>query len=87
MRKDKQELPEWFRGVIYNMGDTVINPLTGESVDLNAVELSIYVLITRYQHIMEVAPRTIMKHHMTSLEKGLGWFKKNNPGAYMALLN
>ena len=40
--KTKQELPKWFKGTIYNNGDTVANRFTGEEYELNNIELSMY---------------------------------------------
>ena len=38
----KQELPKWFNGTVYEDGDTVANRFTGEEIELNNIELSMY---------------------------------------------
>ena len=38
----KQQLPKWFKGTIYDNGDTLANRFTGEEIELNNVELSMY---------------------------------------------
>ena len=40
--KTSNPLPKWFDGTIYEKGDTVSNPYTGEWADLSAEELSMY---------------------------------------------
>ena len=45
-------LPKWFDGQIYNEGDTVSNPYTGESIDLTAEELSMYDFIKGAEFVM-----------------------------------
>ena len=38
----KQKLPKWFEGTLYDKGDKVVNSFSGESYELNAMELSMY---------------------------------------------
>ena len=40
--KNKTKLPKWFDGTVYETGDTVTNPFSGESYELNNLELSMY---------------------------------------------
>ena len=40
--KVKQQLPNWFKGEVYELGDEVRNPFSGETVLLDAAELSMY---------------------------------------------
>ena len=40
--KAKQQLPKWFNGQLYEEGDVVENPYSGESIELNNIELSMY---------------------------------------------
>ena len=41
--KDKiKKLPKWFNGEHYSHGETVTNPFSGESYELNGTELSMY---------------------------------------------
>ena len=41
----KAQLPDWFDGEIYDKGDNVTNPFTGDSCQLDAAELSMYDLV------------------------------------------
>ena len=38
-------LPNWFEGEVYELGDEVRNPYSGETVLLDAAELSMYDLV------------------------------------------
>jgi hypothetical protein len=76
----EQKAPEWFLGTIYSKGDTVTNPFSGQSIELTAVELSIYDFIMGAQMF---ANSGIQKE----VRKGLDWFIKENPDAYMVLLD
>ena len=38
----KNKLPEWFVGQVYEEGDTVTNPFSGEEYKLTGEELSVY---------------------------------------------
>ena len=40
--KNKTQLPKWFDGTVYDKGDTVTNPFSGETYELNNLELSMY---------------------------------------------
>ena len=40
--KNKTNLPKWFNGTIYDKGDTVTNPFSGEEYKLTNLELSMY---------------------------------------------
>ena len=42
MKEKKQELPKWFSGAKYDEGDVVENRFTGQSIELNNIELSMY---------------------------------------------
>jgi hypothetical protein len=75
--QNKQEMPKWFNGMVYSEGDTVSNPFTGESVELTAEELSMYDLIMGAQ----------MLQAYDVMQKGLGWFRRENAEAYMVLLD
>ena len=82
----KQELPKWFRGELYDKGDTVRNRFSGEEYKLNNVELSMYDFIIGSTMVMEMAGG--YKHtDVEELRKGLDWFRKNNAEAYMVLLD
>ena len=86
MVKTKQQLPKWFRGELYEKGDTVRNRFSGEKYKLNAIELSMYDFIIGSTMVMEMAGG--YKHtDVEELRKGLDWFRKNNAEAYMVLLD
>lgn len=77
MEKTKIDLPKWFTGQVYESGDTVSNPFTGESIELTAEELSMYDLIMGCQ----------VTRNYKIMQKGLDWFRRANPEAYMVLLD
>ena len=82
----KQELPKWFRGELYDKGDTVRNRFSGEEYKLNNVELSMYDFIIGSTMVLEMHGG--YKHtDVDELRKGLNWFRKNNAEAYMVLLD
>ena len=84
--KTKQQLPKWFRGELYEKGDTVRNRFSGEEYELNNVELSMYDFVIGSTIVLEMAGG--YKHtSVTDLRKGLDWFRKYNPKAYMVLLD
>ena len=39
--KVKEQLPDWFKGEVYEIGDEVTNPYSGETALLDAAELSL----------------------------------------------
>ena len=82
----KQKLPKWFRGELYDKGDTVRNRFSGEEYKLNNVELSMYDFIIGSTIVLEMAGG--YKHtDVEELRKGLDLFRKNNAKAYMVLLD
>ena len=83
----KTKLPKWFKGQLYDKGDTVKNPFSGEVCELNNVELSMYDFIIGSQMVFEMAPNTITEQKIKDFQKGLAWFRKNNTDAYMVLLD
>ena len=83
----EQTLPKWFKGLLYTDGETVENKFSGECYELTGVELSMYDFIMGTQFIMEMAPKTVTQAQINDFHKGLRWFQKNNPSAYMALLD
>ena len=52
--KTKTILPKWFNGKIYEIGDDVTNPFSGESYKLNAEELSMYDFIMGCQMVNDM---------------------------------
>lgn len=85
MEKTKQELPKWFTGQLYDKGDTVTNPYSGQSYELTAEELSMYDFIVGANHLIEVGMHN--DKIITDMRKGLTWFRKNNADAYYVLLD
>ena len=86
MVKTKQQLPKWFRGELYEKGDTVRNRFSGEEYKLNAIELSMYDFIIGSTMVMEMAGG--YKHtDVEELRKGLDWFRQHNAEAYLVLLD
>jgi len=83
----KNKLPKWFKGQLYDKGDTVKNPFSGEVCELNNVELSMYDFIIGSQMVFEMAPKSVTKQKVVDFQKGLDWFRSNNPTAYMTLLD
>ncbi len=83
----EQTLPKWFKGMLYPNGDTVTNEFSGAEACLTGTELSMYDFIMGTQWQMEIAPNTIMPEQVSDFKKALTWFRKNNPEAYMALLD
>ena len=87
MKKQSTKLPAWFEGMQYDEGDTVKNPFSGEEYELNATELSMYDFVVGSQYVMEMMPRTMTPKAIKDFQKGLDWFRSNNPRAYMVLLD
>ena len=85
--KKTQELPKWFidgGGQVYSAGDNVENMFSGEKIDLNNLELSMYDYIRGAEL---VAYQTNDRGIIQKFNKALGWFRKANPEAYMVLLD
>ena len=84
--KTKQQLPKWFKGELYEEGAVVRNRFGGGEIELNNVELSMYDFVIGSSILMEMSGG--YKHtDVNELRKGLDWFRKNNPEAYMVLLD
>ena len=86
----KQQLPKWFNGELYEEGGTVQNRFSGEEYELNNVELSMYDFVMGASLILEMSGplnNNKSKQIIIDLRKGLDWFRKNNPKAYMVLLD
>ena len=86
MKTKEQKLPLWFNGELYEEGGTVQNRFSGEEYELNNVELSMYDFIMGATQMAEMGIFN-SPHHVQALRKGLDWFRKNNPEAYMVLLD
>jgi len=83
----EQVVPKWFKGMIYDKGEDVTNPYSGETFELNGLELSMYDFILGSQYIMEVAPKTVTPKQVNEFQKALNWFRINNAEAYFVLLD
>ena len=86
MTETKQKLPKWFNGQLYKEGDTVQNRFSGESIELNAMELSMYDFVMGASVTAEMGIFNT-PHHVKQLRQGLDWFRMNNAEAYMVLLD
>ena len=90
--KNKTSLPKWFNGTIYDKGETVTNPFSGEEYKLTNLELSMYDFIMGAQMTFAVHQEKqpnipISKKLIKDFEKGLDWFRRSNAKAYMVLLD
>jgi hypothetical protein len=87
LKKKKQKLPKWFKGMIYKEGETVTNPFSGESYELTGIELSLYDYIIGCQMVFDTAPAVMTKKRIDEFDEALNWFRVNNPEAYYVLLD
>ena len=85
--KTEQELPKWFKGMVYREGAEVTNPFSGESYELTGVELSLYDFIIGCQMVFDSVPNSMTSKRIDEFQKALMWFRKNNPEAYYVLLD
>tara|TARA_Y100000356_G_scaffold119652_1_gene111486 strand:+ start:296 stop:562 length:267 start_codon:yes stop_codon:yes gene_type:complete len=85
--KAKQQLPKWFNGQLYEEGDIVENPYSGESIELNNIELSMYDFVMGATMVYEMGGLSTNGKLLKELQDGLRWFRINNPKAYMVLLD
>ena len=82
--KNKIKLPKWFDGTVYKTGDTVTNPFSGESYELNNLELSMYDFVMG----CAMMPSNIISDKIIkNWQDGLSWFRTHNSKAYMVLLD
>ena len=87
MNKTKEQpIPKWFNGVIYDKGTVVQNRFGGAEIELNNVELSMYDFVMGASIVVEMGMFNTPKH-VQDLRRGLQWFMKYNPEAYMVLLD
>ena len=87
LNHSEQELPKWFKGMIYRDGAEVTNPFSGESYKLTGVELSLYDFILGCQMVFDSVPSSMTTKRINEFQKALNWFRKNNPEAYYVLLD
>ncbi len=85
--KTKQQKPKWFKGEIYPEGEEVRNPFSGDSYELNGLELSLYDFIMGCNMVFERMPHTMTSKRINEFQKALTWFRVNNPEAYYVLLD
>ena len=84
----KEQLPNWFRGEVYELGDEVRNPFSGETVLLDAAELSMYEVIKGAEIAMLMnLPIYSIDDCIDIIDRGKDWFILKNPNAYMKLLD
>jgi len=82
--KNKMKLPKWFDGTVYETGETVTNPFSGESYELNNLELSMYDFVMG----CAMMPSNIISDKIIkNWQDGLSWFRTHNSKAYMVLLD
>jgi hypothetical protein len=86
MNSTEQKIPKWFDGSVYNEGDEVTNPFSGETYYLNNIELSLYDFIMGCNQVWAIGIKPT-KQQINHFDKALSWFKVNNVQAYMALLD
>ena len=89
MKKDKHPFTQKIQ--IYDKGAKVQNRFGGDSIELNALELSIYDTIIGLDSTLAQANATTSyvehKNQNEEFHRGLDWFAKFNPKAYMVLLD
>jgi len=87
--KKLNKLPEWFNGIIYDKGETVTNPFSGDTYKLTNLELSMYDFIIGAQMVLEIPALSEEKQIeiCKNMSKGISWFRRNNGKAYMVLLD
>tara|TARA_R110000744_G_scaffold184734_1_gene304138 strand:- start:208 stop:474 length:267 start_codon:yes stop_codon:yes gene_type:complete len=85
--KVRQKLPKWFDGEVYEVGDEVRNPFSGETCLLTAEELSMYDLVKGAEMVIQMGVELDAKRCYDIMEKGGDWLLANNPKAYMTLLD
>ena len=79
-------LPKWFEGEVYELGDEIRNPYSGETVLLDAAELSMYDLIKGAEMVLHMGVADI-DNCIDVINQGKDWFLVKNPQAYMILLD
>ena len=83
----RQNLPKWFDGEVYEIGDEVRNPFSGETCLLTAEELSMYDLVKGAEMVLQMGVAMDKEECYEIMRKGIDWFIQNNPQAYMTLLD
>ena len=81
------KLPDWFEGEIYEIGDEVRNPFSGETALLTADELSMYDLVKGAEMVIAIGVALDTDECIKIMKEGAEWFKEHNPEAYKILLD
>ena len=82
--KNKTNLPKWFDGTIYEKGETVTNRFSGDTYELNNLELSMYDFVMG----CAMLPSNVLSDKIIkNWQDGLSWFRTHNAKAYMVLLD
>jgi len=84
--KALEMLPNWFQGEVYELGDEVRNPYSGETTLLDAAELSMYDAVKGAEMAMLLGLGDI-DFCIDTIMQGKDWFLLKNPNAYMILLD
>lgn len=79
-------LPDWFHGTIYEEGEVVTNPFSGQEFYLNNLELSMYDFIIGCNMLYELRG-SLSDKLIGEMQKGIAWFGENNPEAFYALID
>ena len=82
----RKQLPDWFNGTVYELGDEVANPYSGETALLDAAELSMYDAVKGAEMVMLMGVANI-DSCIDVINQGKDWFLARNPQAYMTLLD
>jgi len=82
--KKSTTLPKWFNGSIYDKGDTVTNPFSGDTYKLTNLELSMYDFV---QGCAMMPSNMLTDDVIKNWQDGLSWFRQTNAKAYMVLLD
>jgi len=82
----KEQLPNWFEGEVYEIGDEVRNPYSGETALLDAAELSMYDAVKGAEMVMFMGVAN-MDICIDVINQGKDWMLAKNPQAYMILLD
>ena len=69
----KAQLPSWFKGEVYELGDEVANPYSGETCLLDAAELSMYDCVKGAEYAMLMGAADI-NECIDVINQGRDWF-------------
>jgi len=83
----KEQLPDWFDGEVYEIGDEVRNPFSGDTCLLTAAELSMYDLVKGAEMVLNMGIAMDQEECIRIMQDGSEWLRNQNPEAYMTLLD